>query len=101
MSDTPMNSAPDVRPYFAVCAAQLVLTVLAVLVSRVEDLGTTLGVVAVMLVAAINGGMVAVFTMGVRRDGRAIVWLAVMTMVLIAGLLVWPAWDISQRGRHF
>ncbi|MGC4083575.1 MAG: hypothetical protein QM736_16050 [Vicinamibacterales bacterium] len=53
---------------------------------------------AVMLVAVVNGGMVAVFTMGVRRDGRAIVWLAVLTIVLLAGLLVWPAWDVAYRG---
>ncbi|MFN7915814.1 MAG: hypothetical protein U0Q55_10795 [Vicinamibacterales bacterium] len=101
MSDPSMPSAPDTRPYLVVWAAQLVLTLLAVLVARVEALGTTLGIAAVMLLAIINAGMVAVYTMGIRRDGRAIVWLAVVTVVLIAGLLVWPAWDISQRGRHF
>lgn len=101
MSDTPIPSVPDVRPYVVVFVAQLVLTVLTVLVSRVEDLGATLGVTAVMLLAAINAGMVAMFTMGIRRDGRLIAWLAVLTVVLMIGLLIWPGWDVSQRGRHF
>lgn len=101
MAESPVNSDPDVRPYAAVFVAQLVLTVLAVLVSRVEELGTSLGVAAVMLVAAINAGMVAFFTMGIRRDGRLITWLAVLTLLIIVGLLVWPAWDIGGRGRVF
>ena len=97
----PSMPTPDVRPYLVVYVAQLVLTVLALLVSRVQELGNGLTIAAVMLVAAVNGGMVAVFTMGVRRDGRAILWLAILTIVLIAGLLVWPGWDIAHRGRHF
>lgn len=101
MAEPSPSVVPDVRPYLAVGAAQLVLTVLAVLISRVEELGDRLGMLAVMLVAVVNGGMVAVFTMGVRRDGRLIAGLAVLALVLMAGLLVWPGLDISQRGRHF
>lgn len=100
-ADRSTTGAPDTRPYLAVFVAQLVLTALAVLVSRVEELGNVLGIAAVMLVAAVNGGMVALFTMGLRRDGRLIVGLAVLTLVLITGLLIWPAWDVSQRARHF
>jgi len=81
--------------------AQLVLTLLAVLVSQVGELGVRLGALAVMLIAAVNGGMVAVFTMGIRRESRFVLWLAALVLVLIAGLLVWPGWDISQRGRQF
>lgn len=101
MAESPVNSAPDVRPYLVVFVAQFVLTVLAVLISRVEELGTSLGIAAVMLVAAINAAMVAFFTMGIRRDGRLVSWLAILTLAVIVGLLVWPAWDIGGRGRTF
>lgn len=99
--DSRSTGAPDVRPYVVVSAVQVALTILAVLVSRTEGLGTTLTAMAVMTLAAMNGGMVLTFTMGLRREARFVLWLALVTIVFIAGLLVWPAWDIGQRGRQF
>lgn len=94
------DGTTDVRRTLTLFVAQLVLTGAAVLVSRLE-LGGRVGMAAVMLVAAVNGSMVAVFLMGVRRDGRLVTMLALGTLIFIAGLLVWPAWDVSQRVRLF
>jgi uncharacterized membrane protein YhaH (DUF805 family) len=59
------------------------------------------GVVIVMAIAGVNAVVVAVAQMGVRRDGRLPLWLALLTLVLITGLLIWPAVDVSQRARWF
>jgi caa(3)-type oxidase subunit IV len=100
MNTTAVDGMTDVRRSLTLLVAQLALTGAAVLVSRME-LGVRIGMAAVMLIAAVNGLMVAVFLMGIRRDGRLVTLLALGTLVLIAGLLVWPAWDVSQRVRLF
>lgn len=100
MNTTSADEMTDARRSLALFVTQLVLTGAAVLVSRLE-LGVGLGIAAVMLVAAVNASIVAIFLMGVRRDGRLVTMLALGTIVLISGLLIWPAWDISQRARLF
>jgi len=81
-------------------AAQLGLIAVTILASRVMAGGWT-GTTLVFLVAGANGLVVALAAKGVRRDGQWPSVLAVLTLVLIVGLLIWPAWDISQRVRWF
>ena len=98
MHSTPTDGTPNIGRYLAVFASQLVLTGVAVLLSR---LGGRAGMTAVMLVAAVNAALVAVVLMGVRRDGRIVRMLALATVVFLVGLLAWPAWDVAQRARMF
>jgi hypothetical protein len=86
--------------HLAIAAAQVVLTLLAVVVSRL-GLGGHVGAVAVMGLATVNGLIVALAVLGVRRNGALVSWLALGVVVLIAGLLVWPAWDVAARARVF
>lgn len=98
MRSTSTDKPPNLRRYLAIFASQLVLTGAVVLLSR---LGGRIGMTAVMLVAAVNASLVAFVMMGVRRDGRLVSVLAVMTVLLLIGLLVWPAWDVAERARVF
>jgi Na+/proline symporter len=86
--------------HLTVCAVQLALTALAVLVSRMS-VGSHALAVAVMSVATVNGLVVALSLMGVRRHGWMVSTLAVCVVVFIAGLLTWPAWDVAGRARPF
>ena len=95
---TPTDAAPDTRRQVMTFAAQLVLMLATVAVSRL-DLGVRAGAAAVMALAAVNAGVVAVGLMGIRRDGAFVRMLAVLTLVVIIGLLVWPAWDVAYRVR--
>lgn len=49
-----------------------------------------------MAVAVVNAVVVAMWSMRVTRD-RTVVMSAVVLLVIIAGLLVWPAWDVLTR----
>jgi len=86
--------------HLLIVGVQIVLTLVAVLVSRM-GLGVRLGGVAVMGIAAVNGAVVATTLLGVRRAGTIVSGLIICTLVLIAGLLFWPAWDIAMRARVF
>ena len=86
--------------HLIVVALQVVLTLVAVFVSRME-LGVRMSGVLVMGVALLNGVVVATALLGVRRSGSIISGLVVCTIVFIAGLLFWPAWDIAARARMF
>ncbi len=97
---TPADTAPDTRRHLLTLASQLVLMLATVAVSRL-DLGVRLGAAAVMLLAAFNATVVAVVLMGIRRDGPLVRMLAVLTLVVIVGLLFWPAWDGAARVRVF
>ena len=97
---TSADTAPDTRRHVVTFASQLVLMLATVAVSRL-DLGVRLGATAVMLLAAVNATVVAVALMGVRRDGPLVRMLVVLTLVVIVGLLVWPAWDTAYRLRVF
>ncbi len=97
---TPAHAAPDSRLHMLTLACQLVLMLATVAVSRL-DLGVRLGATAVMLLAAVNATVVAVVLMGVRRDGPLVRMLAVLTLVVIVGLLIWPSWDGASRVRVF
>jgi len=97
---TPADTAPDSRRHLVTLALQLLLMLATVAVSRL-DLGVRLGATAVMLLAAANATVVAVVLMGVRRDGRLVQMLALLTLVVIVGLLIWPAWDAADRVRVF
>ena len=95
-----MEKMPNPRGYLTVFVSQLVLTALAVLVSRM-DLGGRWGGVVVMGVATVNGLLVAIMLLGVRREGRLVSVLALAVVVFLVGLLVWPAWDVAQRTRVY
>ena len=97
---TSADTAPDTRRHLVTLASQVVLMLATVAMSRL-DLGVRLGTTAVMLLAAVNATVVAVVLMGVRRDGPLVRMLAVLTLVVLIGLLVWPAWDIAYRVRVF
>jgi hypothetical protein len=84
------------RGHLTIFAAQLLLTLVAVLVSRM-DLAVRTGAAAVMAVAAVNGCLVAVYLLGVRRSGWMIWGLTLATLFAIVGLLVWPVWDVAER----
>lgn len=86
--------------HLAIGAVQVVLTLLAVAASRV-NLEGHLAAVLVMVIAAVNAGVVAVAVLGVRRGGTIVSALAVCTVVVIAGLLVWPALDTASHARVF
>jgi len=96
MSTQPLESRMSFRHHLPVFVAQLVLTAAAVLISRTAGRGLA-GTAAVMVVAAANAAVVAFALMGVRRSGRWIVLLLLATIVFVAGLLVWPAWDVYER----
>jgi hypothetical protein len=85
----------DFRRAALVTAAQLALMLAAVLVSRL-GLGVRTTLIAVMGVTAVNGGVIALRLLGVRRE-RLIAMLAIVTAVFIIGLLAWPAWDVYER----
>lgn len=95
---TPADTASDTRRHLVTFASQVVLMLATVAVSR---LGGRLGMTVVMLLAAVNATVVAVALMGVRRDGPLVRTLAVLTLVVLVGLLVWPAWDVASRLRVF
>jgi heme/copper-type cytochrome/quinol oxidase subunit 4 len=100
MTTTSADTTVNLRRYLTVFVLQLALTGAAVLVSRLE-LGVRTSVAAVMLVAMLNGGLVAFALMGVRRDGRLVSMLVLAVLVFVVGLLVWPAWDVYDRARMF
>ncbi len=95
---TPADTPPDSRRHLLTFALQVALMLATVGVSRI-DLGVRLGAAVVMLLAAANATVVAVALMGVRRDGLLVRLLAVLTLVVILGLLIWPAWDVAYRVR--
>jgi len=100
MGTQPMESRGSLRRHLPVLVAQLVLTAAAVLISRTAGRGMA-GSVAVMVVAAANAAVVAFTLMGARRSGRWIVLLLRATIVFVAGLLVWPAWDVYERAKVY
>lgn len=75
--------------------AQFVVLALTLAAARVAS-GHT-GVALVMALAGVNGTIVAVGLMGVRRDGWAPWALALLTLAITVGLLFWPAWDVAAR----
>lgn len=93
---TPADTAPDLRRHLLTFALQVVLMLATVAVSRL-DLGVRPGTAAVMMLAALNAALVAVALMGVRRDGPLVRMLALLTAVVMVGLLIWPAWDAASR----
>lgn len=97
---TPEAAGSDLRRYGVAFVAQLVLTIAAVAVSRLE-LGVRLEAAAVMALAAASGAMVAVVLMGVNRESLLVRLLVLLTLVLIVGLLMWPAWDTAFHLRVF
>lgn len=86
--------------HLLIVGAQLALTLVAVLVSRM-NLGVRTGATLVMAIATLNGIVVATTLLGVRRNGTIISGLAICMLVFITGLLIWPAWDIAVRARVF
>lgn len=84
-----------VRRATVVFGAQLALLAATVVVARLAS--GRAGITAVMLLAGVNALVVAFVLMGLRRDGRAPIALAVLTVVITVGLLFWPAWDIAYR----
>lgn len=97
---TPADTASDTRRHLLTLASQLGLMLATVGVSRLE-LGLRAGAAAVMLLAAVNATVVAVVLMGVRRDGPLVRGVVLLTLVVIVGLLVWPAWDTASRVKVF
>ena len=83
------------RTALLMAGAQLVVLALTLAASRVAS-GHT-GVALVMALAGVNGVIVAVGLMGVRRDGGGPWALALLTLTITVGLLFWPAWDIAFR----
>ena len=75
--------------------AQLVVLALTLAASR--TVSGYAGVVLVMALAGVNGAIVAIGLMGVRRDGRGPWALALLTLAITVGLLFWPAWDVALR----
>ena len=84
-----------VRRATVVFGAQLALLAATVVVARLAS--GRAGITAVMLLAGVNALVVAFVLMGLRRDGRAPIALAILTVVITVGLLFWPAWDIAYR----
>ncbi len=79
---------------------QLALIALAVAVAQLMPAGR--GTIAiVMVIAAMNGAVVAFGAMGLNRDGWMVSALMAMTFFFIIGLLIWPAWDVVERSRVF
>jgi heme/copper-type cytochrome/quinol oxidase subunit 4 len=83
-----------------VFVSQLALTAAAVAVSQSVS-ATRFRIVGVMLLAAVNGLVVALVMMNLRRDSRLVAVFAIVLAVCLAGLLAWPAWDVYERVRVF
>ncbi|HUR32599.1 MAG TPA: hypothetical protein VM032_02320 [Vicinamibacterales bacterium] len=94
------HTPTGLRRYVLVFVAQLVLTGMAIAVSR-RGSGSAGGAAAVLLVSAINATIVATGLMGVRQGGRLVGALILITLIFAAGLLGWPAWDVYERARAF
>jgi hypothetical protein len=84
----------------AVFASQLVLTVVAVVLSRL-NMGTRAVAVMVMGAAGLNAAIVVLMLMGLRRERSLVPVFVIVVLVVVAGLLGWPAWDIYERARTF
>ena len=84
----------------AVFASQLVLTAVAVLLSRL-NMGTRAVTVMVMGAAGLNAAIVALILMGLRRDRSLVPVFDIVVLVVVTGLLAWPAWDVYERARTF
>jgi caa(3)-type oxidase subunit IV len=76
--------------------AQFALIAAAVVVSRLE-LSHAARSGGVLLLATLNAGLVTLFFMRLRLEARFITVLVVFTLLFIAGLLFWPAWDVYER----
>jgi caa(3)-type oxidase subunit IV len=100
VSHVPEQPAPALGRHLAVFGVQVCLVLGAVAVSRLDP-GGMASVAAVMTVAAANAFLVAFALMGIGRESRLVSILVVMTLVIVVGLLVWPAWDVAGRARVF
>jgi hypothetical protein len=83
------------RTALLLAGAQLLVLALTLAASRAAS--GHVGVALVTALAGVNGAIVAVGLMGVRRDGWGPWALALLTLTITVGLLFWPAWDIASR----
>ena len=89
----------DARRAVAISIVQVVLVVAAVAVSQL-DLPVRANMVLVMGLTTLNAMLIAFLLLGVRRDGRLVFVFALITTVMVLGLLAWPAWDVYERLRY-
>lgn len=86
----------DARRAVAISIVQIALVGAAVAVSRL-DLPVRTNMALVMGLTTLNAMLVAFLLLGVRRDGRLVFVFALITTVMVLGLLGWPAWDVYER----
>lgn len=96
-----MASTADVRSTIRrsglVVVCQLLLTALAVAVSRMGSGRTTM--VLTLAVAGLNGLVVALFLMGVRRERPIVIATLAVMLVALASLIFWTGWDLYDTVR--
>jgi cytochrome c oxidase subunit IV len=87
-----------VRRYLAVFAALLGLTVVTVAVAEL-NVGVRLGLVIALAIASLKASLVALVFMHLSAERRWIYGIVIFVVVMVAGLLFWPAWGEYDRAR--
>jgi caa(3)-type oxidase subunit IV len=87
-----------VKKYLPAFLALVGLTALNVAVTRVMSRGLLASVV-VLTIAAVEAAIAAMVFMHVGRERRWVYGALLLTVVVLAGLLFWPAWDVYDRPR--
>jgi hypothetical protein len=96
--DAPSGFHFDARRAAATAVLQVALVAAAVGVSQL-DVPVRTRIVMVLALTGINGLIVAMLLLGVRRSGRMVSVFAIVIVTLVIGLLGWPAWDVYERMR--
>jgi hypothetical protein len=98
MSFTPADPSRAVRGHRTVVVVQLVLTLVAIIVSR---LGLEARTAMVLILAAATGsaGMVVFSSFGLRHQWRPVYVVLGIVAVVCANLLFWTGWQEYDRVR--
>lgn len=86
------------KRYLTAFVALLGLTAATVALSR-TPLSTGVKVAAVLAMSGIEAAVAALAFMHLGHERRWVYGALVLTVVVLTGLLFWPAWDIYERAR--
>ena len=98
MSITPADVSRVVRGHRTVVVVQLVLTLVAVGVSKL-GLGARTAMVLILGAAMGSAGMVVFSSLGLRRQWRPVYVVLGIVAIVCANLLFWTGWQEYDRVR--